>query len=222
MLFSLTSCFQGRKPNWTHEEVVVMCDFVKQHREKLFGRAGHCSAKVESRKAKYWGKCAEVLRLQCGMERRASDVKTKWANIKVRANKYQSRKNRTGGGQAPTNNPTFEVILAAQAPQARFGIMGEEIEAGCSQSSASTSNGDETAEAMLMDMSNQVAAPSDPSIVVASSRTASSSASSSASTSASCSASSSASTSASCSASSSAKQKCYPTSSFHTFEHLSG
>ena len=65
--------------------------------------ANVCTVQVESRKAKYWGKCAEVLRLQCGMERSASDVKTKWANMKVRANKYQSRKNRTGSSLHPAS-----------------------------------------------------------------------------------------------------------------------
>ncbi|XP_030853018.1 uncharacterized protein LOC584592 [Strongylocentrotus purpuratus] len=57
-----------------------------------------------------------------------------------------------GEGQAPTNHPIFEVVLEAQAPEAQSGIMGQEVEAGFSQLTASSSNEDEVAESMFQGM----------------------------------------------------------------------
>ncbi|PIK42785.1 putative expansin-like protein 7 isoform X2 [Apostichopus japonicus] len=73
----------------------ILCQFVKENRDKLFGRAGHCSQKVE--KKSYWEKAAHSIRVAGGASERS-------------------------GGPAADYSPVYEAVLEAMAPQARDGV----------------------------------------------------------------------------------------------------
>ncbi|XP_071823369.1 uncharacterized protein [Apostichopus japonicus] len=112
-----------RKKNFSQHEIIILCQFVKENREKLFGRAGHCSQKVEDRKKSYWEKAAHSIRVAGGAsERSASELKKKWSDLKILAKKYQRAKHATGGGPAADYSPVYEAVLEAMAPQARDGV----------------------------------------------------------------------------------------------------
>ena len=52
---------------------------------------------VEGRKRKTWEQCARLLEATVGgRERKWEDVKRKWTDLKVRANKYFTKKNKMG------------------------------------------------------------------------------------------------------------------------------
>ena len=43
---SILSVLQPRGPNWSDAEIIALAQFVSEHRDKLFGKAGHSTAKV--------------------------------------------------------------------------------------------------------------------------------------------------------------------------------
>ncbi|XP_063959037.1 uncharacterized protein LOC135154813 [Lytechinus pictus] len=162
---SANSEIKKRNRNWSDQEIFTVCSFVTEKHQLLFGNSGHCTQTVEERKKKTWEECEQLLLLNHGTSRCWKDIKRKWSDLKIRANKYVVEKNKTGGG--PFNlNSVFEAVLDAQCQQAISGIFGNEIEAGLPSSQDTDS---ETAAAQIfttMATSVQPSVPSLPSIPV--------------------------------------------------------
>ncbi|XP_071806549.1 uncharacterized protein [Asterias amurensis] len=123
---------KGTKPrnkNFTTTEMRVLSGFVKANTAELYGKAGHCSQKVEARRQKCWRMAADTLRMAGGPQQREwVDVRKKWNELKVHALKYNNEKNITGGGSMPARNDTYEHVLDALAEQSKMGIHGQDTE----------------------------------------------------------------------------------------------
>ncbi|PIK43446.1 putative expansin-like protein 7 isoform X2 [Apostichopus japonicus] len=135
-----------QKKNFSQHEIIILCQFVKENREKLFGRAGHCSQKIKRteghivglsgivfnlhayptgrrQKKKLLGEgCTFPSGLQEEPQREVPLSKEKWSDLKILAKKYQRAKHATGGGPAADYSPVYEAVLEAMAPQARDGV----------------------------------------------------------------------------------------------------
>ncbi|XP_033638502.1 uncharacterized protein LOC117299147 [Asterias rubens] len=75
----------------------ALAEFCKANRKTLFGKAGHCSNRVEVRKQTCWLEAVEVIRAAGGPQIRKWDaIRKKWNELKVQAHKYQLKKSVTG------------------------------------------------------------------------------------------------------------------------------
>ncbi|XP_041464127.1 uncharacterized protein LOC121415096 [Lytechinus variegatus] len=143
---------ENRQVNLNEEQVHQMAEFVGEHREALFGKAGHCSLRVQQRKERAWSQLLHEMEAQGLPKGRTwKDLRTSWNSWSSKAKKYWLQRMATGGGPVKFNKK-YEEVLAALAPQALDGFCGMEGETSVEADLPLTESQNDAAAALLMNM----------------------------------------------------------------------
>lgn len=85
-----------RCSNWSFEEIEILTDFVKAHRDKLVGTSNKACANVEKVKQHYWELGSRVLVENGGHSRPWKKIRKKWQTLRSLARAYHRDMNKTG------------------------------------------------------------------------------------------------------------------------------
>ena len=108
MGFELTVSYLHRKlpfvETWRIEiilfsEVRTLCEFVKTHKEKLFGLGEEANKKgVNAAKKKHWELAASIINEQFATKRHWSQVRKKWKDLSYYARNPDKRRSKLHNG----------------------------------------------------------------------------------------------------------------------------
>nr|CAB3262751.1 uncharacterized protein LOC100182713 [Phallusia mammillata] len=88
-----------RSPNWSAEEVQLLCEFVREHKTRLFSKSEKGS---QAHKKRLWEKAARLINGVGNVGRDWNQVRKKWKDLS-----YYARNIHKDSGESPSNDTAY-------------------------------------------------------------------------------------------------------------------